>query len=370
MKHNYVLDGTKLPYHLDRVKAWLEGERIAPITIDWSLTRACTYKCIYCYGQLQENPREKITEKAAFDFLDDAAEIGVKATSIVSDGESTCSPILYDVIKHGKELGLDMALGTNGYLLKDKRLHDILPCLTYLRFNISAGEPDRYAYIHGVPKSYFHKVYNTMKRCVKIKEEQGLDVTIGLQMVLMPDFEDQIIPLAKLGKDIGVDYTIIKHCTDNELGSLGIDYKKYFDMEPTLKEAESYSTDKYLFKVKWHKILSGGIHRYTRCYGPPFMVQMSGSGLLAPCGSLFPVRHKRFHIGNIVKTRFKEMWESDKYWEIMDYLASDKFNARTDCGHLCLQHYINEFLWDLKKGNIKLEDCKPKETPPMHLNFI
>jgi len=369
-KPYYVLDGTKLPYHLDKVKAWLEGERIAPITIDWALTRACTYKCIYCYGQLQENPREKITKKAAFDFLDDAAEIGVKATSLVSDGESTCSPILYDVIKYGKELGLDMALGTNGYLLKDERLHEILPHLTYLRFNISAGEPDRYAYIHGVPESYFYKVRNTMKKCAKIKEEQGLDVTIGLQMVLMPDFGDQILPLTKLGKELGTDYLVIKHCSDDELGSLGIDYSKYSELIPLLKEAESYSDDKYLVKAKWSKILSEGKRKYTQCYGPPFMLQLSGSGLVAPCGMFFNEKYKKFHIGNIVKTRFKQIWQSNRYWEVMDFIASDKFNAKTDCGCLCLQHKVNEFLWDFKRGNIKLENVKLKETPPMHLNFI
>lgn len=370
MKHKYVLDGTKLPYHLDRVKAWLEGERIAPITIDWSLTRACTYKCIYCYGQLQENPREKISKKAAFDFLDDAAEIGVKATSLVSDGESTLSPHFYDVVKHGKEVGLDMAVGTCGYSLKDEHMHEILPALTYLRFNISAGEPNRYAYIHGVPKSYFHKVYNTIKRCVKIKEEQGLDVTIGLQMVLTPDFGDQIMPLTKLGKELGADYLIIKHCSDDERGSLGIDYSKYSELYPLLREAESYSDDKYLVQAKWSKILSEGNRKYTQCFGPPFMVQMSGSGLVAPCGMLFNEKYKKFHIGNIVKTRFKQIWQSDRYWEVMNLIASDKFNAKTDCGCLCLQHKVNEFLWDLKKGNIKLEDVKSKDPPPMHLNFV
>ena len=370
MQQKYVLDGHKLLHHLDRVEAWLDGERISPVTIDWSLTRACTYKCIYCYGQLQENPRKKITKKVAFDFLDDAADIGVKATSLVSDGESTCSPILYDVIVHGKEVGLDMALGTNGYLLKDERLHDILPCLTYLRFNISAGEPERYAYIHGVPKSYFYKVRDTIKKCVEIKEDQGLDVTIGLQMVLMPEFSDQILPLTQLGKELGVDYLVIKHCSDDELGSLGIDYSKYSELHPLLREAESCSDDRYLVQAKWSKILSEGKRRYALCYGPPFILQMSGSGLVAPCGMFFSDNYRKFHIGNIVDTPFKKIWQSDRYWEVMDLITSDEFNAKTDCGCLCLQHKVNEFLWDLKRDNIKLEDIEPKEIPPMHLNFV
>jgi len=370
MKHNYVLDGHKAMYHLDRVKGWLNGERIAPITIDWALTRACTYKCTYCYGQLQENPRKKITKKIAFRFLDDAAEIGVKATSLVSDGESTCSPILYDVITHGKAVGLDMALGTNGYLLRDDKLEEILPCLTYLRFNISAGEPERYAHIMGCDKSGYDNVCNTIKKCVEIKEENGLTVTLGLQMVLMPEFMDQIIPLTKLGKELGVDYLVIKHCSDDESGSLGIDYSKYFNMIPILKDAENYSDDDYFVKVKWSKILSEGARKYSQCFGPPFILQMSGSGLVAPCGMLFNDKYNKFHIGNIVDTPFKEIWQSERYWKVMDFIASDKFDARTDCGCLCLQHKVNEFLWDLKRGNIKSEDYNLREIPPAHINFI
>ena len=43
-----ILDGTKLQWHLDRVEAWERGERIAPITIDMALTRACNYGCNFC----------------------------------------------------------------------------------------------------------------------------------------------------------------------------------------------------------------------------------------------------------------------------------------------------------------------------------
>src|SRR5215813_7960630 len=73
-----ILDGTKIAWHLDRVQAWERGERIAPITIDMALTRACNYACEYCYAMLQENDRKVIDKRVIFDFLDDCAEIGVK----------------------------------------------------------------------------------------------------------------------------------------------------------------------------------------------------------------------------------------------------------------------------------------------------
>ena len=363
-----ILDGHKLLWHRERVDAWLRGERIAPITIDCALTRGCTYKCVYCYGMLQENDEKRMTKDVIFRFLDDAAEIGVKAISFVSDGESTCSPHLYDAILRGRANGLDMALGTNGYLLKDERLEEMLPALTYLRFNMSAGEAERYAGIHGSKVEHFYKVIETIKKSVEIKMRNSLAVTIGLQMVLLPEFEDQIIPLSKLGKELRVDYLVIKHCSDDEMGSLGVDYTKYQNMVDLLKTAEAYSDDNYIVRAKWSKILSGGKRCYSRCYGPPFIMQFSGSGLVAPCGMLFNDRYKKYHIGNIADTSFKKLYHSERYWEVLNLIASDKFDARTMCGSLCLQHKVNEFLWDLKNNGTVLTDAEGE--PPMHLNFI
>lgn len=368
MLEKIILDGHKLEWHRERVNAWLRGERIAPITIDCALTRACTYKCVYCYGQLQANDEKQMTKDVIFRFLDDAAEIGVKAVSFVSDGESTCSPHLYDAILRGKKNGLDMALGTNGYLLKDERLEEILPALTYLRFNISAADPKRYAEVHGCGRECYDKVMGTIRKSVTNKKKRRLDVTLGLQMVLLPEFEDQIIPLAKLGKELGVDYLVIKHCSDDENASLGVDYSRYEVMVDVLKEAEELSSPDYLVRAKWSKILSGGKRSYSRCYGPPFIMQFSGSGLVAPCGMLFNSKYKKYHIGNIAEMSFKELWKSERYWEVINLIASDKFDPRTMCGSLCLQHKVNEFLWELKQGG----DLPRKRADglPMHVNFI
>jgi len=84
-----ILDGTKIAWHVDRVHAWERGERIAPITIDMALTRACNYACHFCYAMLQENDREVLSTEVMYRFLDDCAEVGVRGISFVSDGEST-----------------------------------------------------------------------------------------------------------------------------------------------------------------------------------------------------------------------------------------------------------------------------------------
>lgn len=370
MSKRLILDGSKLLYHKDRVNAWLRGERIAPITIDCALTTHCSYRCVYCYGKMQViNQFPNLDRKVVFDFLDDAAAIGVKGISFVSDGESTCNPCLKDAIVHGKENGLDMALGTNGFLLKDDELEEILPCLTYLRFNISAGERVRYAYIHGCKEEAYDKVIKTIERAVTIKKSRSLPVTIGMQMVLMPDFKDQILPLTVLGKRLGVDYLVIKHCSDDEKHTLGVNYEAYDQLVSLLKEAEMYSTETYQVTAKWSKIMSHGKKCYKQCYGAPFILQLSGSGLVAPCGMLFNEKYKKFHIGNINEMRFRDIWESDRYWEVMDYIASDQFDAQIECGTLCLQHKTNEVLWKLKQDTIK-ELKEDGANSIQHVNFI
>ncbi|OIO06315.1 MAG: radical SAM protein [Elusimicrobia bacterium CG1_02_63_36] len=363
-----ILDGTKIEWYRDRIEAWERGEKIAPITIDMALTRACNFACEYCYAMLQENDRKSITKQVMTDFMDDCAEIGVKGVSFVSDGESTIAPSFVHATQHGAKRGLSIAVGTNGFVLHGRKLEEILPHMTYVRINITAGERGRYSEIMGVKPEYFDRIKDNIREMVAIKKRDNLPVTIGMQMVLMPQYEDQILPLARLGKELRADYLVIKHCSDNEDGDLGVDYGGYKRLYDLLREAEALSDEEYAVKVKWSKIAAEGKRSYQRCYGPPFMIQLSGSGLVAPCGMLFNEKYKKFHIGNIVDNRFKDIWNSDKYWEVMSYLAGPNFNAQQMCGSLCLQHKVNEYLDAYQKGRVQLRD--PEGSVPEHLSFV
>lgn len=363
-----ILDGTKVAWHQERVRAWERGERVAPITIDMALTRACNYACHFCYAMLQENDRKVINRKVIMDFMDDCAEIGVKGISFISDGESTISPVFVDAVTHGHSRGISMAVGTNGFVLNRRKLESLLPALTYIRINISAGERKRYAEIMGVKEEWYDRVIQNIRDMVDIKREMNLPVTVGLQMVLMPQYADQVLPLARLGKELRPDYLVIKHCSDDEDGSLGVDYNAYEAIYDTLRAAEAMSDPGYQVTVKWSKIEAAGKRSYQRCYGAPFMLQISGSGLVAPCGMLFNERYKKLHVGNICETRFRDLWASDRYWEVMNYLAGPEFNAQKMCGSLCIQHKVNEFLDDYQKGNVPLPVLDG--APPPHVNFI
>ena len=187
-------------------------------------------------------------------------------------------------------------------------------------------------------------------------------------MVLMPEFKDEIMPFAKLAVELGVDYGVIKHCSDDEFGTLGVDYSKYEDMYELLENAEALSNENTKVIVKWDKIKDKGKPSYKRFYGPQFLLQISGSGLIAPSGMFFNARYSKLHIGNFVDERFKDVFKSDRYWKIMDYLASPSFNAQTMMGTLPIQHYVSKALDDHIKNDKKILPLIGEK--PLHVNFL
>lgn len=193
------LDTTKIAFHQDRVNAWLRGERVAPITIDMALTQKCSYACTFCYAGLQQNPSSPVSWEVYEQFLDDCVEIGhkygegVKAISLVSDGESTENPDYYRFIKKAFDNGIDIASATNGVKIDKEYIPQILDNLTYFRFNINAAEPEAYSQIMGTSVKNYHKVIDVIKETIRVKREKKSDTTVGLQMVLMPEYADQVI---------------------------------------------------------------------------------------------------------------------------------------------------------------------------------
>ena len=367
-----ILDSHKLPYHFDRVKAWEDGERIAPVCVDMALTRACGAMCSFCYAMVQE-PQERVNikTKAALNLLDDFAEIGIKGVSLISDGESTLSKAYIPFIQHAAKIGIDVGNATNGWEWEPNKIDQVLPSLTWVRFTVAAGTPEGYSKIMFKSEEHtkvFDRAMSHIKYAVDLKKKLNLKVTLGIQMVLMPEFKNEIIPFAKLAVALGVDYGVIKHCSDDEFGTLGVDYTKYEDMYDLLNEAEKLSNEETKIIVKWEKIKNKGKPSYNRFYGPQFLLQISGSGLVAPSGMFFNARYSKLHIGNFVDERFKDIFKSDRYWKIMDYLASPSFDAQTMMGTLPIQHYVSEALDQHIKGISKISPRSGSD--PLHINFL
>jgi len=82
----------------------------------------------------------------------------------------------------------------------------------------------------------------------------------------------------------------------------------------------------------------------------------------------FNARYSKLHMGNFVDERFIDIFKSDRYSQIMDYLASPSFDAQTMMGTLPIQHYVTEALDNHLKG---IQEISPNVgKKPLHVNFL
>jgi len=357
----YNMDGHKLYWHLDRVSEWKNGERVAPLHLDMGITTGCNMACTFCYGVIQGRSGFGTDKKGRYSLptevvkrsFSDAKEVGVRSIALIGEGENTLHPDFHDIVAFGRDIDLDLSLATNAVRIDHNQLDVLLSSLKWLRVNISAGEKEAFEKIHQVPQ--YDRVLKNIAALTNAKKKHGHPCTIGLQMVVTHENMDQIVPLAKLGAELGADYLVVKACSDTPDQTLNSPQGEYMDKVGLFKEAESFATDDYTVSIKWEKLANGGYKDYDVCFGTEFILGISGNGNVFPCGHWFDVRSDEFLMGNLIESSFKEIVESERYWEVQQRVK--RVNVNRECESNCRQHYINRFLWQLSND-------------PPHMNFI
>ena len=385
------MDSDKLFWHRERLVDWVSGQRIIPLHIDMGITTGCNLGCKYCYGVVQarkgfvgsdgwistaktEGNIENMPLETIIRVFDDAKKSGVKSINIDGSGENTLNPDIYPALEHAKKIDLDVALATHGASIKKRNIKTLLTSLQWLRINISAANHDSYLKVH--QRDWLDRVLNMTKLLVESKKrngwknKKGLETTIGFQMILTKDNVDDVVPLSKIGRDLGIDYTVIKPVSDAPDNRLDAPFEKYLDLVDIFKDAESYSTETYSVIIKWRKMGNMGNKRYGKCHGTRFIIAIEGDGSVFPCGHWFDIERDRFLLGNVNDTPLSEIFNSEQYWNAQNEIHNVDLRY---CQANCRQHNANLTLWDILQDENpkKLIESKIIQTPePQHINFV
>lgn len=351
------MDGSKLFWHLDRLKQWHDGQEIAPVHAEISPTNACNYRCIFCYADYSGHKASKIPTDIYLQLMRDMGTMGIRSCLLAGDGEPLVHKATPEAVVVGRESGVDMALNTNARLLDETISETVLPHLTWLRFSVMALNPSTYGLLHGVKPSHLEPTLDNIARAAEIKHKNGYDVTIGLQQVLLPENGEEAPKLAAWARDAGLDYYVLKPFSMHESNS---HYKegvsavglrdKYRDQ---LLEAESLSTDSFKSVIRWNTFSDDGDKEYQRCLGLPFIVQIASDAKAYTCCPFFG--RENFAYGDLHEKSLSEIWYSDKAVRMRRNIA-ENFDL-APCMTYCRHHQINKQLWSLA-------------NPPEHINFI
>ncbi len=90
-----------------------------PKWMAWEITRRCNLRCVHCRSSSElSSAAGGFDTDAALGFLDELAAYA-KPVLVLSGGEPLLRPDLFQLARHGTDLGLRMCIATNGLLVDD-----------------------------------------------------------------------------------------------------------------------------------------------------------------------------------------------------------------------------------------------------------
>ena len=349
------LDGSKLLYHLPVVEDWLSGKDIFPIHVEISPSSSCNQKCILCCVDYKNHKPNFLSEGVLLNLVRDFKEYGVKSFLLAGEGEPLLNKAIVAMLEESSRLGVDAALNSNAVLLSKEISDRILPALTWARFTFQAANSQLYSKIHQAPKEHFEKAVENVRRAVEIKKKKKLNVTIGIQQILINENRGQeVYNVAKLSKDIGVDYFVIKRFSKHPDNKYDCPEDLYLGCIEIFKKIENeLQDDNFKVIVRWRQFQEDCYRIYKKCIGLPFITQVLADGGIHPCCQFFG--RKDLCYGNLYEQSFKDIWLSQKRKDIIRYIEENV--DVTKCMTYCRHHSTNQFLW-------------PFLNKPEHINFI
>lgn len=350
----FSLDSHKLKYHPEAVADFHRGREVPPLYVEVSPTAFCNHRCVFChYHHLGHQGR--FNGGRMLTLMDELKTVGTKSLVFAGIGEPLLNKETVPAIKRAKSNGVDVAMSTNGALMKEEDMPALAESLTWIRFSFNAATADDYARIHETKESDFELVLSNIKRLKEIKEETGSTVTIGVQYVILPETRNNVEKLAERLKSIGADYFVIKHFYEHE--ESGFSKASLLISDDDLKALQGFaaeiSDENFSMIVRNRDILSKE-RIYDRCYGLPFIVYIRENGDVYTCFSY--MSDSNTVLGNINEQSFSDLWASDVKQAAIDYI-NNKIN-KNRCQPNCRHHQINNYLWDLMNPSVK------------HINFI
>lgn len=353
MADNIRMDSHKLIYHPDVVAKWQNGENIYPIEMEVGLTNACNHRCIFCAVDYTGYKPCVMSKDVLLPNIKEISAKGLKSIIYAGEGEPLLNKDAVEIINQTKSYGVDAAMSTNGVLLTKEVSRECLKSLTWIRFSTAGIHNDTYNTIHRGRPGDLEKVLVNMEEAVKVKRDQNLKTTIGVQLLLLPQNKDEIVEMAKEMRKIGVDYFTVKPYSQNpqSVNTFEIDYHELLGLEDELK---GLSTDKFSIFFRAHAMKKLECKRsYKHCYALPFMVYMDAKGNLWPC--IVFMGKDEMSYGNINDESFVQIWEGERRKKLVDYFYN--MDLEKNCRELCRLDEMNKYLDELVH-------------PGEHVNFI
>lgn len=154
----------------------MQKEKYIPRLIAWEVTRKCHLSCLHCRGgAVNAEYAGELSTDEAFQLLDNIAGFNEPVIVILTGGEPMSRDDIYDIAKHGDDLGLRMVMSPCGQLIDDESAGKIKESgIARLSLSIDGASKETHDGFRNVPGAF----ESTLKG-IEILRKHGIEFQIN-----------------------------------------------------------------------------------------------------------------------------------------------------------------------------------------------
>lgn len=341
----YIDPRAKVFRHLDRLTAWQQGEKPAPVTVEWDLSNRCSLGCQDCHfahthtkGPWTKKPR---TLPMAFSGTGDLADAdlvarvlaelglaGVRGVVWSGGGEPTLHPGWREIVSTAWANGLEQGMYTLGGHFTPESAWLLAKAATFVVVSLDASDPDTYAKEKGVPRSRFQDA------CDGIVLLTGHKAAIGVSFLLHAQNWTRAEDMLALTRMLGATYATFRpaiHFQPNHPAQPSDDRTWIAEALPTLKALERESdveidVQRFVEYANWQG------HGYDTCQGIRLNTTITPDGRVWVCPNRRGMAESC--LGDLREESFSAIWARHP----------GQFAVNANCRVMCRLHPINTTL--------------------------
>ena len=305
--------------------------------VAWETTRNCNLACVHCRASASMGPHDgELGTEEAFRLLDQITEVA-KPIIILTGGEPLLRSDIYDITRHGADLGMRMVMALNGTLITEKVAQELVDAgiqrISVSLDGSSAETHDRFRQVEGA--------FEGTLRGIDFLKKAGMEFQVNTTITKtnlgqIPEIQELAIDLGAVAHHI---FLLVptgrgKYIVDQEIDAA--EYENtlnwFYDQRQITPLQLKATCAPHYYRILRQRAKKDGIsvtfERYgldavTRgCLGGIGFCFISHQGIVQPCGYL------DLNCGDVRQATFADIWnQSDHFLELRDY---DKLKGK--CG--------------------------------------
>lgn len=293
---------------------WRARGFVSPLEVDFKPTLKCNLRCKMCPQRVisdqekEKSVREELSTERYFTLIDELVKMGTRRIHIVGGGEPLLRKDTLDIMRRVKAHGLEGILTTNGTLLDEQKIRELIRLnWDLVMFSVDGPNPEVYEYIRGTP-GVFKKVVSNIKKLSQLRAEYSqVNPLIQIHCVIMNTNYAHLEDIVELAREVNADIVTFVKCRPQDT-SLPVSKKNLPETFRHLKEAIKRAK-KYEITINASELLLiwSKKPKNTICFRPWISPDIWHNGDVTPCC------YSREVMGNIKNRSFREVWDGEKF---------------------------------------------------------